>query len=384
MTQQHAPIAPSSLALTVACNASVQLQANAPPLPNGDEEALEGEAAHQLAMWVALGHNTFNLGDKFTVNGKEWVIDNEMLNGARLYAKVIQENSRGNARLEDPVRCSRIHPTQSWGTPDAWEYFPEGLDWSQGLPVLSTKDYKYGHRFVEVFECFQLIAYAVGEMERLDLIDDTRLMLEFVIVQPRSYHREGPVRRWRIRADELRALVNIARNAAERALLPNPTATTGTHCLDCKARHVCGTLRETAANVVDYSTQGMLEPLDPIALGNELRILNAAAKRLEARQTGLAAMVDAMLRAGQRVPHFELAPGRSNMVWNPDVTPEQVGTLGDLFNVLTRKPLAVITPRQAIDAGIDESIVKEYASRPPAGLVVKPVSTTNATKVFSK
>lgn len=379
----HAPIAPSSLALTVACNASVQLQASAPPLLETDEEALEGEAAHWLAMKTAQGV-AFNVGDKFTVKGREWKVDVDMLNGARLYAKTLHDQTRGNLRLEDAVRCSRIHAEHCYGTPDAWEYFPEGLDWSKGIPVLRTGDYKYGHRFVEVFENFQLTAYTVGEMERLGLTDDRGLSVEFILVQPRCYHREGPVRRWRIPADELRALINIARGAAERALMPNPTATTGTHCLDCKARHVCGTLRETAANVVDYAGSAMLEPLDPTALGSELRILDAAFKRLEARRTGLAAMVDATLRAGQRVPHYELAPGRSNLAWLPDTTPESIGMLGDLLGIITRKPPAVITPRQAIDAGIDEAIVMQYASRPPAGLVVKPVSTTNVTKVFGK
>lgn len=367
----HAPIQPSSLALTVACNASVQLQASVPASPDTEEEA-EGKAAHLVAMWAAQG-KPFDIGTKFKHEGREWTVDIDMYNGAKLYARVLSELGN-NWRLEDPVKCSRIHPTHCWGTPDAWN--------KPG--VLHVGDYKYGHRFVEVFENYQLIAYAVGVMERLNIHDDTNVMCEFHIVQPRSYHRDGPVRTWKVPAMDLRPLVNIARNAAERALLPNPTATTGQHCIDCRARHVCATLKNSVDSIVDYSNTAELAPLDIAAMGSELRILDAAKQRLEARRTGLAVMVEATLRAGQRVPHYELRPGQSRLKWLPDTTPEQLAAMGDLFGIKTRKPLEVITPRQAIDAGIDEAVVLQYADRPPAALVMKPVDTTEANKVFSK
>lgn len=365
----HAPIQPSALALTVACNASVQLQNSVPDQPDTEEEA-EGKAAHLVAMWAAQG-KLFDIGTKFKCEGREWVVDIDMYNGAKLYARTIGPN----CRLEDPVKCSRIHPTQCWGTPDAWR--------SDSPVRIRVGDYKYGHRYVEVFENFQLIAYAVGVMERLNL-DDTKVEVELILVQPRSYHRDGPVRSWVVPAVELRALVNIARNAAERALLPNPTATTGTHCIDCRARHVCATLKQSVAAIVDYSGTAELAPLDIQAMGSELRILDAALKRLEARRTGLAVMVEATLRAGQRVPYYELRPGQARLKWLPDSTPEQLAMMGDLFGVRIRKPLDVITPRQAIDAGIDEAVVLQYADRPAAALVMKPVDTSEANKVFSK
>lgn len=365
----HAPIQPSALALTVACNASVQLQNTIPEQPDTEEEA-EGKAAHLVAMWAAQG-KLFDVGTKFKCEGRDWVVDIDMYNGAKLYARTIGPD----CRLEDSVKCSRIHPTQCWGTPDAWK---------ASTPArIRVGDYKYGHRYVEVFENFQLIAYAAGVLERLNL-DDTKVEVELILVQPRSYHRDGPVRSWIVPAVELRALVNIARGAAERALLPNPTATTGLHCIDCRARHVCATLKQATNNIIDYSGTAELAPLDPMAMGSELRILDAALQRLTARRTGLAVMVEATLRAGQRVPHYELRPGQSRLKWLTNTTPEQIAMLGDLFNVKTRKPLETITPRQAIDAGIDEKVVLEYADRPAPAMVMKPVDTTAANKVFSK
>lgn len=390
----HALIAPSSLALTVACNASAQLQATVPAPPETDEEA-EGTAAHLVAMQAAAG-NVMPMGAQFTSGGRTWTVDVEMFNGARAYARALG-GPHGYLRLEDPVKIPAIHPEHCWGTPDAWRLFATFNEWAQergpevaapfinrGIKqVVRVGDYKYGHRYVEVFENFQLVAYAMGILDRLEISDNDTLF-ELILVQPRSYHREGSVRVWLVPAFHVRALVNIAMGAAHEALKPDPVARTGRHCIDCTARHRCVTLKHSAANVVDYAATAELEPLDVDAMGSELRILDDAHKRLEARRTGLAAMVEATLRAGQRVPHYELTPGQSRLTWLPGVTPEQIAELGDMLNVTLRKPLAVMTPRQAIDSGIAEGIISQYADRPPAPLIVKPVSTVAVDKAFSK
>lgn len=382
MSGTHALIAPSSLGLTVACNASVSLQAAIPPLPETDEEA-EGTAAHIVAGWAASGVN-FEFGQKFTSGGRDWLIDIDMYNGAKLYAKALGGFSTF-LRVEDAVKCSRIHPEHCRGTPDAWRYFPEGTAESNGLPLLRVGDYKYGFRYVEVFENYQLLAYAVGVMERLGLSDNEGLMLEFILVQPRSYHRDGPVKIWRALAQNVRGLVNIANSAAHAALGPDPIARTGNHCIDCRARHRCATLQQSTASIVDFSSVAELQPDNPVAMGNELHTLDAAIARLQARRTGLAVAVDAVLRAGQRTPWYELQPARSNLKWKEGATPELIRDMGELFGVRTIKPLEPITPRQAIDAGIDESvIVPHYAERPPAHLVVKPTDTKAVDKVFNQ
>lgn len=378
MSNGHAVVSISALGMTVACNASLQLQASVPPLPETEEEA-EGTAAHLVAMWAAQGR-LLDIGEKFISDGREWTVNVEMRNGARIYAQAIGAPDAG-LRLEQPVRATRIHPTECWGTPDAARTWKKVFI-DDEKNVVRIGDYKYGHRFVEVFENLQLIGYAVGEMERLGLIDlDTTL--ELILVQPRCYHRDGPVRTWRVHATGIRALVNVAFNSAAAALGPKPIARTGTHCLDCRARHVCDTLRHSAANVVDYSGTAELAPLDEIAMGQELRVLDAAAKRLEARRTGLAVAVEAALRAGRRVPHFELQPRRVNLQWRDDVKPEKIAAVADLLGVSIRHPLETFTPRQAIEAGIDEGIIMQYAHRPPGALALKPVSTTNVDKVIS-
>lgn len=376
----HALIAPSSLALTVACEASVQLQAAIPELPDSEEQ-FEGKVAHAVALLTAAGA-PYPVGHEFTYEGRQCTVDVDMFNGARMYVAALG-GSHNTLRLEDGVRCTAIHPTACYGTPDAFRYLPDGTG-PRGMPVLRVGDYKYGHRFVEVFENYQLIAYAFGVIERLNLesLGDA-LILELILVQPRAYHVEGPVRKWRTTVGECRALVAKAAAKAEAALAPNPIASTGTHCGDCRARHVCTTLRHAVANVVDYSTVGELSPLDHIAMGQELRILDDAAARLDARRTGLAAQVEAAIRAGQAVPFYKMAPGRSNLAWPEGMSEAEIAAMGDLLGVSVRKPLQVYTPRQAIDAGIEEAVVMQFASRPAGAMKLTRESTTAVRKAFS-
>jgi hypothetical protein len=178
--------------------------------------------------------------------------------------------------------------------------------------------------------------------------------------------------------------VNLASAAAHAALAPNPTATTGNHCIDCKARHVCKTLRHSTANIIDYSATAELQPLDPVSMGQELRILRMAMKRLEARETGLAAQVEATLRAGESVPFFSMQPKQTNRQWLENASIEEVRALGELLGIELVKPPALITPTQAIDAGIDERIVMQYAHRPPGALALKQDDAKATRKAFSK
>lgn len=372
----HALIAPSSMALTVACSASVQLQNKVPPMPQTEEEA-EGHAWHWLALQFARGRDpAFPLGAKFEHGGHTWEVDAEMHSGAALWARQWPRS----AYLETPVNCSAIHEEHCSGTPDGFEFVPFGTG-PMNKPLLRIGDFKGGFRHVEVFENPQLLSYYVGALEFFGL-SDADLIVEFFIVQPRSYTHEGPVRTWRIPAIDLRALVNIMNSAAHAALAPKPVATTGRHCLDCKARHACRTLQYTTANLVDFSGTGELSPLDPSSMGQELRIVEEAIKRLEARRSGMAPQVEALLRAGELVPHYELGPGQSRRQWLAQYGAEDIAAVGDMLGVGLRKTLAVLTPTQAIAAGIDESVISLYAERAKPSLKLQRTSNIAARKAL--
>lgn len=388
MSGLHARVGFSKLAMAVACPGSVVMQEQMPPHVESEDEA-EGTAAHLPAMAHASG-NPWPVGAHFESGGKPWTVDHDMYNGAKMYARGMG-GTHGNLRLEDPVRASAIHIEHCWGTPDGWRsmapghYQPIiGFEWTppEGAHVIRVGDYKYGHRYVEIFENYQLLGGTVGVMERLEIFDfDT--WVEWVLVQPRAYHRDGPIRVRRMQMSSLRALINHAHSRVEEALGPDPQCYTGPHCKDCDATAICTTLMNAGAHIVDYSSKALPEVMSPQAMGVELRILSDALKRLEARKVGLAASVEAVLRAGQPVPMWKLAPGRAPRTWFDNVTPEEIALMGDLAGVELRKPMAVCTPTQAIDSGIDENVMKNYADRPKGALSLKPDSAAEVRKIFN-
>lgn len=366
----HARVMPSALHLTVNCAFSLIAQEQVPPTPETDEEA-EGSAAHWVAMKVASRARMFKLGEKFQHGGREWEIDDEMLDGAALYAH--QCSPAG--RFENAVAIPHVHDTDCWGTPDFWQRFMP----SSGLDLLKVVDYKYGHRWIEVYEHYQLIAYAAGVARLLSLPFDYKVTL--VIVQPRAYGPAGPVREWSLTVGDLyEYCIKIIAPKVAEALGSNPAATTGRHCLDCKARHACQTLRYASANIVDFSQRGTVEQLEPAAMGAELRILKEAIKRIEARYSGLHAQAENLARAGHNIPFWEMQQSVGRLKWMADTSVDTVAGMGDLLGVDLRKPATLITPTQAKSAGIDEAIILQYAERPKGAHKLVPINITATRK----
>lgn len=402
MSGQHARIRPSALSLTVACEASVQLQESVPPLPETDDQAL-GHAGHWVARrrLAGFGHE-LPVGAKFTYNGKEWVVDDDMFSGAALYERSIG-GIHPDLHIEEWLQSQRIHRTECAGTPDVWRYFPDARAaytmCPPGLPpdrfvrgelkIVRVGDYKYGHRFVEVFENFQGIGYIAAVADKLGLNDlDDTLYFEFILVQPRSYHKEGPVRIWRGTLVMLRALINIANGKAERALSSDPQMTTGKHCIDCEARHVCGAAQMNSNSIVSYTQRYERVELTPNQLGQELKLIDEMIDVLKARQTGLAPQAEVLLRKGERVPFYHLEAGQSNLTYFENVDADELVSMGDLIGVNIRKELKrsdrIVTPTQAIQLGIDPDVMNHYANRPHGKMKLTRDNSITAKKVFSK
>jgi Protein of unknown function (DUF2800) len=405
---EHAVIAPSGLSLTVACNASLQLQASVPPLPDTDDQA-EGDAGHWVARRYAAGYgHELPIGAKFPCKGREWTVDADMYAGARLYARALGYEHH-NLRLERRVKIKRVHPTECEGTPDGYRVFydareahpngcPEGLPdeaFNAGrLKLIRVGDYKYGHRFVEVFENYQLSAYASGVADEHGLDDnDENIYVELILVQPRCYHRDGPVRIWRTKLVNLRAVINIASNAAHAALVPlteynAPKATTGAHCVDCSARHVCRALQVNTSHLIDYAHTAERVELPAWAVGQELFLVQDAIKRLTARETGLSAQADSMIRAGQPVPMYHMEPQQTRLTYYDNVNTDEIVGLGDMMGIELRKKLErkdqVVTPTQALQLGIDADVMRSYAHRPTGAMRLTRDNSINARKVFVK
>lgn len=378
MSGDHALLAPSSAKRWVKCNASALLEACYPD--DETDAAREGTAAH----WVAseqLTHAAIpaTLLGVAAPNGV--IVTDEMIEAAGVYVAHVRSHlerlglDHDALVVEQRVDIPRVHP-ENWGTPDCWLYNRVGSH------ELHVWDYKFGHGFVDEFENWQLIDYTAGILDRLGLNgqDDQTLTVHTHIVQPRCYHASGPVRSWSVPAVHLRAHFNILAMAAKDAMSGQASAKPGEHCVNCKARHACNALQEDAYRSAQIARESVSVDLSPEALGLELHYLRGALTRLQARLTGLEQQAESLLRSGQRVPYSTLVQSSGRQQWSVSVA--EVLALGALCNVKVAKD-DVITPQQAIKAGIPAELVELYSKR-TSGLKLAADDGRDARKVFGQ
>lgn len=367
---------PSSADRWVRCEGSVSLCA---PFPEDQTpDAMEGVAAHWVATEPLSGRRAPQVGE-VAPNGV--VVTQEMIDGAALYqATVYSKIVPSWIRAEDTLPIPAIHPDNG-GTVDTW-----GFGFEQWL--LQVVDYKFGHGFVEVFENWQLIEYVSGIvswLEQQNVIPanyEDLISVELTIVQPRNYHKDGPVRSWRIALKHLRAHFNLLRAQAELAMQPNPATRTGEWCEHCEARHVCRTLQNATLQIADRAGDSTPFALDPVQLGNELRWLHHARELLDSRVTGLEAEALQFIRNGKRVAHYGAEHAQGREVWREGMDAAVIA-LGTVLGHDLAKPATAITPAQARAKGIDAAVISEYAHRPQGALKLIPVDTTATRKIFS-
>ena len=342
MSAQHAVLTPSSAARWDQCSGSVKLEALYPQ--EETEKSREGVLAHAVCAALLQGSNA------------PAGATDEMLDGADLYVDEIHKHVDNGIPLlvESKVDCGYIDPN-CWGTPDAW-----AVDRAAG--VLYVWDYKFGHRHVEVFENWQLIAYAAGILEVAGLSKGANIhTVNLTVVQPRSYHHDGPVRSWKIRVDELQGYFVKLSMRAKAAMRPDAPTSTGRECGDCSARHACPTLQSAAYSAVERAGENVTFDMPPEALGRELAVMRSAAEILEARISGLENEVLGNIKRGVAVRGWATEQGTGREKWSRPI--EEILALGEMMGVAVSKPGA-ITPKQAVKAGLPAAVVAGYTETP--------------------
>ncbi len=352
----HSIVAPSSAARRIQCPQSVTWEA---ALPEEDsEDAREGEAVH----WAGAEQLSGRLVDVGQIAPNGVILTTEMVEAADLYSDDVTKAlapfglKPRDGQIEQRLPIPGIH-AQSFGTPDFFILVSQG----PGRPMrLLLWDFKFGHRYVEVFQNPQLVDYAVGACRE---VHDTHpgVDITFTIVQPRSYSAAGPVRRWETTLADLRPLANQSAMAAEEALGPTPRARTGPECRDCKARGVCPQLAREAFACMDEAGRSLPLDMPPEAMALEHALAERAIERLQARLSGLGASIERTLRAGQRVPGYRLSPTAGREQWT--VPAAQVIETARALGVSVAKAPEPVTPNQARKAGLDPSLVAAWSTR---------------------
>jgi len=365
--REHAPLPPSSAHCWVHCAGWRSLHSAFPD--DGDTvPAMEGTAAHWCFEQMFAGITP--VVGSTAPNGV--LITDEMLDGAELFVDAVRAAVPPDAKLyvEYKVEMTRTVHEANWGTPDVFALDPDAI---------YIVDYKYGHRYVEEFENWQLIDYVAGIYDSCGGKHRDDFPVHMTIVQPRVFNRGQPVRTWSTTIGALKPYWTRLAAAAPMAMCDDAPCVPGDWCEHCNGRHACEALQRTALVATDKAFSSIPLVLPPLAAARELRAMQRSAKMLEARMTGLQQQLLDLCRKGTDVPGFGIERAQGRQRWTRPI-PEVIA-LGNMFGLDVSKP-GVITPKQSVKLGIPAGVVGQMSDEPLGEWRLVEVTTDKARKVF--
>ncbi len=263
--------------------------------------AEEGTEAHTLAYSILSGQPHATATD-------------EMQNAVNVYVDYVDSSASANQpgvvrMLEQRFDLSKYYPNL-YGTADAVIYWEA----SKKLRVI---DYKHGAGVpVEAEENAQLMYYGLGAMTSLNRPVRS---IELVIVQPRCFHPDGPIRAWTTTPGRL---IDFAADLIDDAIAtedPNAPLNPGDHCRWCAAKPNCPALKSKALALAAQQFTSITN-YDPKELGKTLSMLSV----METWIKGVREFAYREAESGRPPPGWKLVDKRANRKWRDDVNQDNL------------------------------------------------------------
>jgi len=339
----------------VNCPGSYTLEQKYPSMPM-TEDALRGLEEHKTAARILIGDNPTD--------------GTEVSNAVRTYVDEIQNVASGNLinvehRLpltRDGITLNNIIDCHTYKAAENRFYV-----W----------DYKSGYYPVSAVGNWQLLTYAMAILDTCPNLEMTA-SFELTIIQPRISSTPD---RWVIPAINLRSYRNQLFGAAAEALGDNPRTCSGNHCHRCSALAHCHSADEAGRVAVHYQGYTLDHTRTPDQLGVDLSVLKEAQTHIGRLTMALEQQLTGELKSGRQVIGWELGTGRGSQSWSQPHN--AVTAMAKMYGVTVDKE-ALITPKQAITAGIPEAMVAAYSKVEPGALILKPSSDEELIRKFKE
>lgn len=352
---------PSGSAVWLACPMGLTMQHRYGNRYPAGAAAEEGTAAH----WVkeALRAGTPVVVGDFAPNGV--AVDADMIYyGAKAneYLNTLAAGGEVYTELKISIKFGKYTLT---GTVDDVALLPDGQSFHQA-------DYKYGFTHVPA-DSPQNKIYGVGICQRFG-----REKAGLHIIQPRDYTAR-PIRSHLFTPAEQNDFCAQVERALDAAHARYPVAVPGSHCNRCPGRGQCEAVRSWSM-VEEHA--GSDAQLSPEAVAFELHLARRQAELAAARVKGLEDEASHVLQSGALVPGWSLErkPGREQWTDEQPVLDLAAG-FGLLDTVSERR---LITPNQAIKAGLPAELVRMHTSRPIGEAKLVPSGETLAARIFGE
>lgn len=350
---------PSGSAVWLACPMGLTMQNRYGNRYPAGAAAEEGTAAHWVLEKALQGSNT-ELED--SPNGVAITQDMRTHADAAIqYALGLSQE--GEVLSEKRIVMKLPNTPNTVGTADIIVLPPDGK-------TVHVIDYKYGFTHVPA-DSPQLKIYGIAARQTFQ-----RESVYLHVIQPRDYTAK-PIRSHHFTPAEQNDFCAQVTMALKLAASPKPVAIPGSHCNRCPGRGQCAAVREWSM-VEEHA--GSDAQLTPEAVAAELHLARRQAELAAARVKGLEDEAAHVLRTGGLVPGWSLqsSPGREKWTNEQPVLDLAAG-FGLLDTVSERR---LITPNQAIKAGLPAELVRMHTTRLQGEAKLVPTGETLAARVF--
>lgn len=319
----HSKFGASKMSRILACPGSVALEEKFPDKKGADAQT--GSVAHRVAEKALLNKcstDVFIGKDVLMEDGSIGFCDEEMAKAVQVY---VDEVRRWEAELPGAVVAAEIEGSLEWIDKDCWGTNDVAI--RQTFGTLVVLDYKHGAGVpVDVLkedgsvnpQLMQYALQALGKPPKSKVENYETVIVG--IVQPRSFHPDGPVRYAPAMAPEqIREWGDtVLKPGIKAAKKRNAPLHAGDQCRFCKAAQGCPEIhRQANAAALDAFGPGdEPQPLDPVVMTPEQiakvlkyeKLLGDWVKSVKERAFAMAA-------GGEEIPGFKLVKKKTHRKW---------------------------------------------------------------------
>lgn len=242
-------------------------------------------------------------------------------------------------------------------------------------------DYKYGWLPVEVKRNWQLIAYAIGEIIRLQTYFPKIVMR---IHQPRPHHEDGVMREWTVTYEELMALKEEIEVRCEEIVAGRKELETGKQCKYCPAAKngACPAFNRAVYHGIDYVlSDWKQDSLTDKEISFQLELLERTFEVLKQKLDSTRELAISRIRSGAIIANYMTESSYGDRVWKPGVG-EKVLSIFLNDKKVTKSEL--LSPAQIEKMGVPKEFIAGLTNRFPKGLkLVRKDSSALADKIFN-
>lgn len=313
-TKKHSSVGASSADRWLNCPASVGMIEEATRRfgeePQSDA-AYEGNKAHALLEYCLKNRLSANKPQKVKTEKETYEdFDPEMRASVQMAIDEVNKIVKPDYELIIEEELSLEHiDKEMFGTPDIQIIEPFGK--------LYVPDFKYGRKVVDPNSNPQLMFYTLAAAHKRKYDFDEAVAS---VIQPRAFHKEGPIRRARVSMEELKGKwTTLFKKGIERVRGPNPKTFQGDHCFFCYGKSICP---EFNAKVLakarsDFSESKKLPALKPPKdlTPDEMALVLGKADLLDSWVEGVRKQAFKTLKAGKKIPGYTIGPTLARRYW---------------------------------------------------------------------